>query len=205
MKKRRLGSSDLEVTAISLGSWLTYSGGIEREQTEACTPRRSTRGSTSSTPPTSTATGSRARVGRDPLRLPARGYILATKVLLPGRPPTAGSPPSRSTSRSTPRWSACGPTTSISTSATASTSRRRSRRRWGRSRRRRGRQGPPHRLQRVDAGADRGRLEPPRRRHVRLLPAAVLDALAGARGRGLPLCASRASPRSSGRRSPRGC
>ena len=37
MKTRRLGSSDLEVTEISLGSWLTYSGGVERDQTEACT------------------------------------------------------------------------------------------------------------------------------------------------------------------------
>ena len=37
MKRRRLGDSDLEVSEISLGSWLTYSGGIERDQTEACT------------------------------------------------------------------------------------------------------------------------------------------------------------------------
>src|ERR671927_1915718 len=37
MEKRRLGDSDLEVSAISLGSWLTYSGGVGREQTEACT------------------------------------------------------------------------------------------------------------------------------------------------------------------------
>ena len=37
MKLRRLGDSDLEVSEIALGSWLTYSGGIEREQTEACT------------------------------------------------------------------------------------------------------------------------------------------------------------------------
>ncbi len=37
MKLRRLGDSDLEVSEISLGSWLTYSGGVEREQTEACT------------------------------------------------------------------------------------------------------------------------------------------------------------------------
>jgi aryl-alcohol dehydrogenase-like predicted oxidoreductase len=34
---RRLGDSDLQVSEISLGSWLTYSGGIEREHTEACT------------------------------------------------------------------------------------------------------------------------------------------------------------------------
>jgi len=37
VRKRRLGSSDLEITEISLGSWLTYEGGIEREATEACT------------------------------------------------------------------------------------------------------------------------------------------------------------------------
>ena len=37
METRRLGDSDLMVSEISLGSWLTYSGGVEREQTEACT------------------------------------------------------------------------------------------------------------------------------------------------------------------------
>jgi aryl-alcohol dehydrogenase-like predicted oxidoreductase len=37
VQRRRLGDSDLEVTEISLGSWLTYEGGIEREHTEACT------------------------------------------------------------------------------------------------------------------------------------------------------------------------
>jgi aryl-alcohol dehydrogenase-like predicted oxidoreductase len=33
---RKLGSSDIEVSEISLGSWLTYSGGVAREQAEAC-------------------------------------------------------------------------------------------------------------------------------------------------------------------------
>ena len=37
MRYRRLGSSDLEVSEISLGSWLTYAGGVEAEQTRACT------------------------------------------------------------------------------------------------------------------------------------------------------------------------
>src|SRR3954454_20734671 len=37
MKYRKLGSSDLEVSEISLGSWLTYSGGVEFDQTRACT------------------------------------------------------------------------------------------------------------------------------------------------------------------------
>ena len=36
MNLRRLGSSDLDVSEISLGSWLTYSGGVEREQAQAC-------------------------------------------------------------------------------------------------------------------------------------------------------------------------
>jgi aryl-alcohol dehydrogenase-like predicted oxidoreductase len=37
MRYRRLGDSELEVSEISLGSWLTFAGGLEREQTEACT------------------------------------------------------------------------------------------------------------------------------------------------------------------------
>jgi aryl-alcohol dehydrogenase-like predicted oxidoreductase len=37
MRYRKLGSSELEVSEISLGSWLTYAGGIEAEQTRACT------------------------------------------------------------------------------------------------------------------------------------------------------------------------
>ena len=37
MEFRRVGDSDLVVSDVSLGSWLTYSGGVEREKTEACT------------------------------------------------------------------------------------------------------------------------------------------------------------------------
>lgn len=36
MNYRKLGSSGIEVSEISLGSWLTYSGGVERQQAEAC-------------------------------------------------------------------------------------------------------------------------------------------------------------------------
>ena len=37
MDYRTLGSSDLRISEISLGSWLTFSGGVSRERTEACT------------------------------------------------------------------------------------------------------------------------------------------------------------------------
>jgi 1-deoxyxylulose-5-phosphate synthase len=33
---RRLGSSGIDVSEIGLGSWLTYSGGVAREQAQAC-------------------------------------------------------------------------------------------------------------------------------------------------------------------------
>ncbi len=39
MKYRKLGSSGIEVSDISLGSWLTYSGGVEKAQSIACVHR----------------------------------------------------------------------------------------------------------------------------------------------------------------------
>jgi aryl-alcohol dehydrogenase-like predicted oxidoreductase len=36
MRRRQLGSSELLVSEISLGSWLTYGGGVGRERAEAC-------------------------------------------------------------------------------------------------------------------------------------------------------------------------
>ena len=36
MKTRKLGSSDLEVSEISLGSWLTYGVGVEADKARAC-------------------------------------------------------------------------------------------------------------------------------------------------------------------------
>ncbi len=39
MEYRRLGASDLEVSEISLGSWLTYGSGVDPEQGKACIER----------------------------------------------------------------------------------------------------------------------------------------------------------------------
>ena len=39
MKYRKLGNSDLKVSEISLGSWLTYGVGVERERAVACVNR----------------------------------------------------------------------------------------------------------------------------------------------------------------------
>ncbi len=36
MDFRKLGWSEIEVSEVSLGSWLTYSGGVEKEQARAC-------------------------------------------------------------------------------------------------------------------------------------------------------------------------
>src|SRR6478735_9990017 len=36
MKYRKLGDSDLNVSEISLGSWLTYGVGVEAEKARAC-------------------------------------------------------------------------------------------------------------------------------------------------------------------------
>ena len=39
MKYRKLGASDLEVSEISLGSWLTYGVGVEADKAKACVDR----------------------------------------------------------------------------------------------------------------------------------------------------------------------
>jgi aryl-alcohol dehydrogenase-like predicted oxidoreductase len=36
VRYRRLGSSDVHVSEIALGSWLTYGGGVPRDRAEAC-------------------------------------------------------------------------------------------------------------------------------------------------------------------------
>ena len=63
MNYRRLGSSDLDVSEISLGSWLTFAGGVGFEQTRRAPMPRSRPASTSSTPPMSTVAARPSRPG----------------------------------------------------------------------------------------------------------------------------------------------
>ncbi len=84
MRRRRLGDSDLEVTEISLGSWLTYSGGVEREQAEACT--RAAHEAGINLFDTSNAYGdgaSETAWGEILSAYPRDSYVLATKVYFP--------------------------------------------------------------------------------------------------------------------------
>ena len=134
MEHRRLGDSDIEVSAISLGSWLTYSGGVGRDQTEACTRAAFDAGITFFDTANVYGRGAAESAWGEILAgYPRDSFTLATKVYFPmggrDRGLSRGADPS---SRSTRRWSACRSTTSISTSATATTTTRRSRRRCGR-------------------------------------------------------------------------
>ncbi len=84
MRTRRLGDSDLEVSEISLGSWLTYSGGIEREHTEACTRAAFDAGINFFDTANVYGTGAAEEAWGEILADYDRGsYVLATKVFFP--------------------------------------------------------------------------------------------------------------------------
>lgn len=84
MRTRQLGSSDLQVSEISLGSWLTYSGGIEAEQTRACTEAAFDAGITFFDTANVYGRGAAETAWGEILREHARdSYVLATKVYFP--------------------------------------------------------------------------------------------------------------------------
>jgi aryl-alcohol dehydrogenase-like predicted oxidoreductase len=84
MRFRTLGDSDIEVSTISLGSWLTYSGGVERDQTEACTRAAFDAGVTFFDTANVYGTGASETAWGEILKDYARdSYILATKVFFP--------------------------------------------------------------------------------------------------------------------------
>ncbi len=84
MQYRKLGDSELEVSEISLGSWLTYSGGIEREQSEKCVEKAFEVGINFID--TSNIYGKGAAetfLGEVLQNRPRDSYILATKLFFP--------------------------------------------------------------------------------------------------------------------------
>jgi aryl-alcohol dehydrogenase-like predicted oxidoreductase len=84
VNRRRLGDSDLEVSEISLGSWLTYSGGVGREQAEACTEAAFDAGINFFDTSNVYGSGAAEEVWGEILsRHPRDSYILATKVFFP--------------------------------------------------------------------------------------------------------------------------
>lgn len=84
MKRRKLGDSDLEVSEISLGSWLTYSGGVERAQTEACTRAAYEAGINFFDTANAYGQGASEEAWGEILSAyPRDSYVLATKVYFP--------------------------------------------------------------------------------------------------------------------------
>ncbi len=81
MRYRRLGSSDLTVSEIGLGSWLTYSGGVSREQAVACVDRAFDVGITFIDTANVYGRGAAEELLGDVLSSrPRDSYVLATKV-----------------------------------------------------------------------------------------------------------------------------
>ena len=81
MKYRKLGASDLEVSEISLGSWLTYGVGVEQDQARACVKRAFDVGINFIDTANVYGRGSAETVLGETLQgVPRKSYILATKL-----------------------------------------------------------------------------------------------------------------------------
>ncbi len=84
MKTRRLGDSDLEVTEISLGSWLTYGVGVEAEKARACLDEAFNQGINFIDTANVYGRGAAESFLGEALQgRPRDGYVLATKVYFP--------------------------------------------------------------------------------------------------------------------------
>lgn len=84
MKYRQLGSSDLMVSEISLGSWLTYGIGVERDNAIACVDRAFDLGITFIDTANVYGRGAAEEVlGEALAHRPRDSYILATKLMGP--------------------------------------------------------------------------------------------------------------------------
>jgi aryl-alcohol dehydrogenase-like predicted oxidoreductase len=84
VRYRRLGSSDLEISEISLGSWLTFGGGISNAQAEACVAKAFEVGiNFIDTANVYSSGGAEEFLGEVLAERPRDSYILATKLYFP--------------------------------------------------------------------------------------------------------------------------
>ena len=84
MKYRQLGDNDLQISEISLGSWLTYSGGVEREAAEQCVRKAFEVGINFFDTANIYGKGaSELFLGEVLKNVPRESYILATKLFFP--------------------------------------------------------------------------------------------------------------------------
>ena len=84
MKYRRLGDSDLEVSEISLGSWLTYGLGVEADKARACLEEAFAQGINFIDTANVYGIGAAETFLGEGLKDRSRdGYVLATKVYFP--------------------------------------------------------------------------------------------------------------------------
>src|SRR5438067_3059429 len=84
MRRRQLGSSDLMVSEISLGSWLTYGGGVDRERAEACVAKAFELGiNFIDTANVYSRGGAEEFLGEVLAARPRDSYVLATKLFFP--------------------------------------------------------------------------------------------------------------------------
>ena len=84
MEYRRLGSSDLHVSEIALGSWLTFGGGVERERAVACIDRAFELGINFIDTANVYGRGAAEELLGEVLRTrPRDSYVLATKLYFP--------------------------------------------------------------------------------------------------------------------------
>ena len=91
VEHRRLGEHGPELSAIGLGSWLTYGGGVGREQTEACTRAAFEAGITFFDTANSYGRGAAERAWGEILAgYPRESFVLATKVFFPMGPADRG-------------------------------------------------------------------------------------------------------------------